>query len=217
MNGGIGDFEAGGELVDENAAGDLFQKREDESGLTFVGGGEVEGGSELAFEVFGDFGSLGEGGAEHEEGAGAEDFGLEFGVFDEVRGGDAEDGRVAFEGVGGVEMRGDAGLGGEGTEFLEVVGSDTWGEHGAAGLGLHRFGVGADEEIIFVFWADEDDEARVGAELADAHGGGVCEGGGECFGVGGDEMGKDEAGIDAAHFGEDGDGDGPSLGECVEG
>lgn len=78
-------------------------------------------------------------------------------------------------------------------------------EHGARGCGLDGGGEGAAESGGFRAIGDEDD-AGFGAELADALGDGGGDLVGDFRGFFFEGGGEDDDGVEAAHFGEDGDG-----------
>src|SRR4051812_23912049 len=122
---GVGDFDAGGPAVHQEAA-DLGLEDVDEVGVVGeVGVGGVEGGGEVALEVPGGGEEFFAGAGGDGDGAGAEDFLGDLGVVGEVvGGGEEEEGgllAVLRGGVGGGgELLGDAGdlgeLGGGGLE-----------------------------------------------------------------------------------------------------
>ena len=168
------DFDAGGKAVDEDAAGDALEGGEERLRGGEVGGVAVDSRGELAFERGGAGGELVGGVGDHDEREGAEGFRGEHGMCEEIfcgGGGDAGlglgAGGAGGGGAGGEDLH--AGSRGDCGAVLEEGLADAAGEHRAAGGGreqsrervLKRVGIGS---------AGDEDEAGLGAELADAHG-----------------------------------------------
>ena len=74
MHHGVADFDAGGETVDDDAAGAALEQRKKRAGERGVLLGEMEGCGQLAIEILGDGDELFGAGAFDEQGRGAEDF-----------------------------------------------------------------------------------------------------------------------------------------------
>jgi hypothetical protein len=220
VHGGAG-FDAGAEAVEDNAADFAFEDADEGSEVFEVLPGAVEGGGELAFEAVGEAEEGVEVGALGDDGAGTEDFALEFLVlFDDFEGG-FED---AAGGLGCVVV----GCGGGLADFLEAGDGVPNGGAGLVGFGdaaMEHAGwrdvfdevAGFDGEGFEVLAFEAEEDGGVGAELADAHVDGGDIGFGDFFGAFFEGAGEEEDGVDGAHLGVNGDGVGAGVGGVEEG
>lgn len=220
LHGGA-DFDAGGVAIEDEAAGFALQDVEEIGGLGEVFGGAVEGGGKLAVEALEGFLELGEAAGADEEGVGAEDFGVQATLGEEIGGIGGEDGgfALALRGIGVLVGLGDAGDAGgffHGGEAVVEGVADAGMEHGAGRGGADGGGEFLGEGLE-VGAAEGEDEAGLGAELADAHGDGGLEALDEGDAAFAEGAGEEDEGIEGAHLGEDGDGLGAGRGAIEEG
>ena len=207
MHDGVRDFDAGGEAVDDDAAGDGLEAGDERGVLAEFGIGAVDGRGEVAVEGAEDGVDLALIGAPDDERARSEDFFLQGSVGDEGLGfGREERGHGAVGLAAGLTLGDhlDAALGGAGGETLLISLMDTGGEHDAIGafgeehgeLGDEGFGRGG---------AGQDDQTRLRAELTDAERARTDQAGGDGFAAGGEGAFEQDDGVDAAHLGVDRD------------
>ena len=214
---GEDNFYSCGDSVEDEAATAVLQGVLELAVVDEVLGGGDEGGGELAAEGLGDLDELFWSGAADEDGVGSEDFLVEAWIGEEGGGWHGGEGRgfAVWGMVGGGELL-DLGLLQCGIAVGAVGFGDAGVEHGA-GLELIDAGGECLGKLVEGWGLQAYEDAGVGTELAhtEGDGGGVHLGG--ALGVGGELVGEEEDGVDAAHLGEDGDGLGAGIGVVKEG
>ena len=207
MHDGVRDFDAGGETVDDDAAGDGLEAGDERGVQAEFGIGAMDGRGEVAVQGAEDGVDFARIGAPDDERARPEDFFLEGGVGDEGLGlGREERGDGAVGLAAGLALGDhlDAGLGGTGRDAALISLMDAGGEHDAVGaFGEERGELG--DEGFGGRRTDKDDEAGLGAELPDTQRARADEAGGDGLAAGGEGAFEQDDGVDAAHLGVDGD------------
>ena len=207
MHDGVRDFDAGGEAVDDDAAGDGFEAGDERRVLAEFGIGAVDGRGEVAVQGAEDGVDFTRIGAPDDERARAEDFFLQRSIGDEGLGFGGEergDGAVGLAAGLALGDHLDASLGGAGRDAFLVGLMDAGSEHDAVGAFREEYGELADEGFRGG-GAGQDDQTGLRAELTDAEGARAEQAGGDGFAACGEGAFEQDDRIDAAHLGVDRD------------
>ena len=206
MNHGGADFDAGREAVEHDAAGLLFQLLQHFAHFrSRIRRAAVQRRRQVAASLRHGGAQVLQIAAEHDHGAGAKGFLVQF------RAG-APDGGIHRDEGGRHRGETGGGAGQQGGNAFNLLQRPRGGaemllhirrEHGGGGNGDHLFGEPGDKRVRTRI-AHQENKTRLGAELANPHGNGLRQAGGDGLGAFSNRTGQNDERVYAAHLGEHG-------------